>query len=455
MEDVIFTPIVFAVGLAIHAAVLRFHDASEGKVLGLSFAFHVVSSIGLILVYTYYYTEGGDMITYHRFAVPVAEALRYDFEGIAPEVLNLLLQQEHHLPFVLLEESSTGTMQAIVIILSFLLGNSIHASAMVVTIGSFFSKVLVYRAFRDLVPEGSGPLPGVNVRRLLLLALMLSPSGVVWTSGLLKEPVVMACMGPFLLGLRWLFDGRRVVLAVAMALGAGLVIAAVKPYILLALGTATGAWVFWGRAIRGRGSVVVKPSYVALAAAAMVGSFSAASAFFPKLTLDTMGDTLTNQRRAAALTEGGSNFQLEDPGPGDDELSEGRPLSSQLALAPLALVTALFRPFIFEARRAMQALNALEMTWLLILLVQGLRLRGLRGTIDAVSKEPLLVFAVVFVMVLALGTGLSTSNLGALSRYRAPMMPFFLFLLLVLRARPAARRAMVAGARPQVEGSWA
>jgi len=40
---------------------------------------------------------------------------------------------------------------------------------------------------------------------------------------------------------------------------------------------------------------------------------------------------------------------------------------------------------------------------------------------------------VFFVLVLALGTGLSTANLGTLSRYRAPMMPFFLLLLIILR----------------------
>jgi hypothetical protein len=45
-----------------------------------------------------------------------------------------------------------------------------------------------------------------------------------------------------------------------------------------------------------------------------------------------------------------------------------------------------------------------------------------------------MMFCATFTLALALGTGLATTNLGTLSRYRAPMMPFFFTLLLVLRA---------------------
>lgn len=56
-----------------------------------------------------------------------------------------------------------------------------------------------------------------------------------------------------------------------------------------------------------------------------------------------------------------------------------------------------------------------------------------RPLVRRVTANPALMFSIVFVLVLGLGTGLSTANLGTLSRYRAPMMPFFLLLLLVLR----------------------
>jgi hypothetical protein len=41
------------------------------------------------------------------------------------------------------------------------------------------------------------------------------------------------------------------------------------------------------------------------------------------------------------------------------------------------------------------------------------------------------MFCTVFVLALALGTGLATTNMGTLSRYRAPMEPFFFILIMV------------------------
>ena len=43
-----------------------------------------------------------------------------------------------------------------------------------------------------------------------------------------------------------------------------------------------------------------------------------------------------------------------------------------------------------------------------------------------------LTFCAVFVLTFAVAVGLSTLNLGTLSRYRIPMMPFFTVLLFVL-----------------------
>lgn len=415
---------MLAVGLAIHAVVLRLHDREEGRLLTLSFALHVAASIGLILVYTYYYTEGGDMISYHVAATPVADALRYDFGSLATEVTALLLQREHRIPYDVLDGSSTGSMQAVAIWLAFLLGNSLFASALLIAVCSYASKVIALSALKRHTPR--------EYHAELRLGLLLSPSGVVWTSVLLKEPVVMVFVGPFLLSMSWLVEGRRFAPAIALAILSGAGISLFKPYVLMALVAAAATWLLVARGLRDGRRITIRPQYIALAAALALTGFSGASAVFPKLTLDSVGDSLAYQRRVAAEVEGGSNFSIEGEGVTRDS-EKGRSFGEQLALAPLALVTALFRPFLFEARKAMQLLNALEMTWLLALFVQVLQRTGARGALARVLASPVLSFCAVITLVLALGTGLSTSNLGALSRYRAPMMPFFLFLLLALR----------------------
>jgi hypothetical protein len=54
-------------------------------------------------------------------------------------------------------------------------------------------------------------------------------------------------------------------------------------------------------------------------------------------------------------------------------------------------------------------------------------------------EEPFLVFCVVFVITFGIAVGLTSTNLGTLSRYRSPILPFFAVLLLVLGRTRRAR----------------
>jgi hypothetical protein len=422
MEDLIFAPMVLLIGFGIHQVVLRQHPlAFEQRLLNRSFLAHMAAGVGLLLVYTYYYS-GGDMISYHRYGVPITEALRHDFTGVFPEVWQLFVHGEYRFPLEPVGTGSTGTMQAVAIGLFFVLGNSIYAAALFISLLSYVAKVLIYRALRSEFPAAA--------HEKVLFASVLSPTGIVWTCALLKEPVLMVFFGPTFLGLKWILDGRRVAGgAFLLAIGSA-VILLIKPYVLIALALAGGVWIFWARTLRSGGNIIVKPAYFLVAVAVVTLGFTIVSAFFPSLSPDKVAESMQQQRRTSAMEEGGSNFYLEEQG-GPGAPDEG--VASQLVVMPLALVTALFRPFLFESFSAMQFLNAIEMTWLLVLFTQMMRRNRWSDLVRRVTGNPALMFCVVFVLVLALGTGLSTSNLGTLSRYRAPMMPFFLLLLLVLR----------------------
>jgi hypothetical protein len=76
--------------------------------------------------------------------------------------------------------------------------------------------------------------------------------------------------------------------------------------------------------------------------------------------------------------------------------------------------------------------NALEMMVLTILFVRILFTRNLGKVRRQIADNPLLVFCVVFVIAFGIAVGLASSNMGTLSRYRSPLLPFFVVLLLVL-----------------------
>lgn len=423
MEDLIFAPLVLAIGFGIHQVLLRQHTKPfEQRLLNRSFVFHMAAGIALILVFTYYY-PGGDMTSYHAYGVPMADALRYDFESVAPEMWQLFIQGDYRLPLEPVGYGSTGTMQAVTVGLLFMLGNSIYAATLFICVLSYLAKVLIYRALRSEFSDAQ--------HEKVLFASMLSPTAIVWTCAILKEPILMVVFGPTFLGLKMVLDGKRIGLGLVLIAFGSVMILLIKPYVLIALAIAGGLWIFWARTLRSGGNIVVKPLYLVAALALGALGFTAVSSFVPSLSPDRVAETAQMQRRLAAVEEAGSNYYLEAPTADASEASRG--LLSQVRLMPLALITALFRPFIFESFSAMQFLNAIEMTWLTWMFIQVVRRNGRAGLVRRITANPALVFCLAFVVILALGTGLSTANLGTLSRYRAPMMPFFLLLLLILR----------------------
>jgi hypothetical protein len=425
VEDLVFAPIVFAFGYALHQVILKHHPQPfERKLLTRSFIAHLAAGIGLILVYSFYY-EGGDIMAYHLFGLPISDAIGSDPTLVLPEVWNLFVHQEYRLPIEPLGRGSTGTMQAITVVIMFLFQNSLYATALFLTVLSYLSKVMIYRSLRSDFHE--------SLHEKVLFASVLSPTAIVWTSAILKEPIIMICLGPAMIGLKWLLEGRKLPTAFALVFLASSVILLTKPYVLIALALSGGVWIFWGRTLRSGRDIIVKPAYFVISIAVVILGFTVISKYVPNLSPDKVAETMQQQRRVSSKEAGGSNFYLDGPdGPGP---AASTSIASQLALAPLAVATALFRPVIFESASPLQFLNAIEMTWLTILFVQMIRKNGWLGVLNKSLKNPALMFSLVFVLVIAIGTGLSTANLGTLSRYRAPMMPFFLLMLLILQDR--------------------
>jgi hypothetical protein len=125
------------------------------------------------------------------------------------------------------------------------------------------------------------------------------------------------------------------------------------------------------------------------------------------------------------VVTGGSTYAMGD--------SSKTTLMGQLVFAPFALLSSLFRPFLFEARNAQMLANALETTVILVLTGMIFLRRRLADIWTTVSRTPMLMLCLVFVLTFAVAVGLTTTNLGTLSRYRMPLVPFLCVLLVALR----------------------
>ncbi|MDX1651146.1 MAG: hypothetical protein R3277_01560 [Brumimicrobium sp.] len=104
-----------------------------------------------------------------------------------------------------------------------------------------------------------------------------------------------------------------------------------------------------------------------------------------------------------------------------------------LAAAPMALITAFFRPFLWEANSVFLLVSALEGTILLFFVFRFFFLNGnIFKHLNYIRKQEFLVFSIIFVLLLGFFVGFSSGLFNVLVRFKAPLM-VFLFIFFASR----------------------
>jgi hypothetical protein len=401
---------------------IRRHAAGERGLLWVSFVAHQIAAIGNIAVTAYYYGYG-DMMSYYQFGVLAADRLRADFWAFAPDLVALIFHRPPPIPLPIeVLSTSSGSMQGIAGFAMYFLFDSLHAACAAIAGFAFLSKLALYRVAREELPD----LP----LRPLLFACMLLPSTLFWSSSLLKEPVAMIGLLAALYGWHQLINGRRRARAILLVALGSVVVIEIKGYVFPVLGLSAAFW-HWARKMREeRGDFTFKAGHVLIGGFVAVLLVAATGALLPQFAPDALTDQLAGLQSVGAVIEGGSSYSLGQ--------KAGSP-ASQAALAPLGLLTALFRPLVIEAKTPIVLISALEMTGFLLGAVLVLVRRGVLASVSELVRRPFLSFCAMFVLVFGTCVGLGTTNMGTLSRYRIPLAPFFATLLLALIARAPRR----------------
>lgn len=101
-------------------------------------------------------------------------------------------------------------------------------------------------------------------------------------------------------------------------------------------------------------------------------------------------------------------------------------LVSIIAHSPWALVSGLFRPFLWEANTMLKLVVALENALVLVLCLSSFgRMRDFLQSRNRLITIPVMVYVFTLCIFLAL----STPNFGSLARYKIGFLPFLIFLL--------------------------
>ncbi|HEX4336103.1 MAG TPA: hypothetical protein VH062_09335 [Polyangiaceae bacterium] len=428
MIEIVPISLVCILGFALATVISKQFEKDLERLIFASFFAHIFSAFGQVWLMRYFYGSG-DILGYTAMGEALSAALRVDFYEFFPEVLKMLV----HLPAVVPVEipgqgTSTASMGALACLVTFFTGGSAYTLCCVVAIGGFLGQVAIFRAFRNAFPRE------YHVR--LAVCATLIPSAVFWSSGFLKEAVAMFGFGYVVYGIGELVRKPGLVPVLIIA-GATPFIGLIKPYILVGCLAGGAAWIFFRSSDRGNritgGQVVVALFVAALGSAAI-------QRLFPSYSLEGLGQQAAYYQEIGQLSEGGSNYQIADLGE--------KSLGGTLIYAPVALFTSLFRPILVEVRSPQVFINSLETTAVLVLIFRAIWRRGVGGTWAMIKQMPMLAFCLAFVLVFGTGVGFTTTNLGTLSRYRMPLVPFLWSLALVLGAEFEKKEATERSAVP-------
>lgn len=113
---------------------------------------------------------------------------------------------------------------------------------------------------------------------------------------------------------------------------------------------------------------------------------------------------------------------------GDFDASVG----GTLLKSPAAILTTIFRPFLWETRKIIMLFSSLESFLLLLVTLYLLYKTRVVRFFYYIFSDPIIFFAFIFTVLLSAIVGFTTFNFGTLVRYRLPILPFYCFMLLAI-----------------------
>jgi hypothetical protein len=364
----------------------------------------VAAGITLGVIYLYYY-KSGDTIGYFEDGVKLVAMAR----GDVPAFLKMLVSSD------VLPESQGFSMQApraifftkLVSVVMLLSGPDYWITACYFSLVSFVCAWFLVREITQF--NGILTFPAV-------IALLFFPSVVLWSAGVIKESVAMACLFFIVAVFLRIWRAQRVQPVYWMLLAIALwLLWSLKYYYMAVLLPVLAAELFMQRVVRPRVSAtrwrVVLWLVVFLFPAAVAGTVH--PNFYPEHFLNVI---VSNYEAFVAISDPRDVMTFDG--------LDSRP-SSLLKHVPAALVGGLFRPFIWESSSVFQIAASIENT-VLLLLSGGVMLRWRTASLTS----PLVWPALLYCFLLCGFLTLSTPNFGTLSRYRVGFLPFFVLLLL-------------------------
>ena len=248
---------------------------------------------------------------------------------------------------------------------------------------------------------------------VLVLPVMLLPSVLFWTSGVLKEPLLVLGLGLFINGvLSFKFQVSNSLLKATMGF---IIILFTKFFVLACLFPAVIAFII-SRGDLGGKNIVLK--YVSINIMLLLFAFNI-HYVIPRINLQQMlVNKQTHSIKEAGYFKAGSAIQI--PPLNADAISI-------LKTAPVGIWNTLTRPYLWEGKNIMMLASALENVVIIGFILCCICFGDWRNSINLNLFLFLLTCSLTYFALI----GICTPVLGNLVRYKAPFLPILMFAFIL------------------------
>ncbi len=386
----------------------------------------ILGSLFFCLIYLYYY-GGGDTINYFESTMAMAKLFQVSpekyFEVITspPTVENyFLFSDATGFPWSYMYfETSTCMVIKLTSIFTILTGKGYLLTSLIL---AFLSYLGTWKLFQVFASYSKG------FENKIAWAVLYFPSPLFWGSGVSKDTFTFFGTALFVYCAHQFFikKNRSIGLLPILVFSIWLILS-IKPYILLVLFPGGVLWIFYERIAKFKNKFLLIVLFPLIIAAVIGISFFA---------LSQLGDSMSkfsldNALQTAAATNydlkqdyyKGSSFNIGD----FDGSTEG-----MLKLFLPAVNAGLFRPYLWESNSLVLLMAGVENTIILFLVIYLLIKTKIKNFFKIIGQNPILLFSVSFAILFSFMIGLTTSNFGALVRFKIPLIPFFISALLII-----------------------
>jgi hypothetical protein len=392
----------------------------------------LIGGISFSMVYTFYYSYGGDTKAYFRDASSLCNIF-YDspldsFKIFLVQNEGLVGDALYYTRHASFEQSSVEFFVIKILFLVNLISmNNYFSSTIIFSFLSFLGVWKLFLVFATRYPEIKGKIA---------LSVLFVPSVFFWGSGIMKDCIVIGFLGYFIFYIdRILTKKGSNLLNFSLLFLSAYMIYNVKVYVIMSISSS----IFLMLAMRTREKISnIYIRFLFLPIALTISFYGIGfvleefGKYNPKYRIDNLLNTASGMQtwhgsmgvQGSSEDGRGSTYTL-----GDYESTFGGVMSK----FPASVNVTLFRPYLWETKNVAMIAAAIESTLILgysIYVFFGL---NFFRVIKIIKDDSYILFCLTFAIFFAFFVGFSSYNFGALVRYKTPCIPFYLLALFILQ----------------------